>query len=73
MGQRQGSFLRNRPLLDDGVLVVTVLVVELLMIMFMNHDAGESHHKLWPTFEPGNVFLHLVLGYFLTSWLTAKF
>ena len=37
------------------------------------HDAGESHHKLWPTFEPGNVFVHVVLGYFLTSWLTAKF
>ena len=35
MGQRQGSFLRNRPLLDDGVLVVAVLVVELLIIMFM--------------------------------------
>ena len=35
MGQRQGSFLRNRPLLDDGVLVVAVLVVVVLMIMFM--------------------------------------
>ena len=34
MWQRQGSFLRNRALLD-GVLVVAVLVVELLMIMFM--------------------------------------
>ena len=37
------------------------------------HDAGESHHTFWLMLEPGNVFLHLVLGYFLTSWSKAKF
>ena len=34
MGQRQGSFLRNRPLLDD-VLVVAVLVVVLLLVLMI--------------------------------------